>query len=101
MSRDISGAKLKTGKYGAQNDVPRPGTHIRALWDRLFADAGYWIPLHELSAAYGRNLAINRGPLNHLRDSYGLDIRCGWGKWLLAGEHIGVAYIDYVAEKKD
>jgi hypothetical protein len=70
------------------------------VWDLLYSRAGVWVPIAEISAAYGKNVG-NHGTGNFitvLRTEYGLDIRCGYGAWLLAGEHVGVAYLDYVAD---
>ncbi len=101
MSRPETITTMRRRTPDGRQREPRPGSHLRAVWDLLFANAGRWVPTDDISAAYGRSVTASRGAsqfIEHLKNDYGLDIRCGWGKWLLAGEHDGLAYLDYVAD---
>lgn len=95
MSRQVSAAIARNPNHALPRDIPRPGSRTRAIYDALIAQPGRLIEM-PFSAS-----SLN-GILTHLRDDYGLDIRCrGSGRgtclWLLAGEYIGAGYLDYIA----
>jgi hypothetical protein len=78
------------GRYSKPfRDAPREGTKIRALYDLFVANPGKAVQISIGGANYTR--------LEYLRDSYGLDIRrLRKGYWVLVGEWVGKAYVDFL-----
>lgn len=88
--RCTSAAHTKTGHFRGQL-VPREGTRIRQVYDRLMAERGKPVATSFAGDA-------NQSRLRQLRDFYGLDIRClRPGLWVVAGEWFGRTYVDYIA----
>jgi hypothetical protein len=59
---------------------------------------GRWVDISPSS--FGIKYSGHMGSISEaLINRYGLDIRKGHGKWLLAGEWFGKVYIDYVVEQ--
>lgn len=107
MTHAATAHSIKGRGAGAPHqDAPCIGTHTRALYDLLFANAGRWFTPSSWTGS-GPN---NGRTLDHLRDTYGLDVRCRKlgvpgrphggtrSQWLLAGEWHGRVYLDYVAD---
>lgn len=88
--------------------APRPGTRIRRAYDLLVANPGRWVRVTAEDLGMAGSMAQISKQVDYLRDSYGLDIkrkmgsptraRGSGGEWLLAGEYVGAAYLDYVAD---
>jgi hypothetical protein len=98
MAHQLSIGEIKDPKRTARSrDTPKEGTNIRRVYDLLMENRGRWVIVTPQSTGLlvGSLCTI----FNRLNDSYGLDIRRGYGKWLLAGEWFGKVYIDYVVEK--
>jgi hypothetical protein len=89
--RTAPASLFKTGRksHATRNAIPSEGSKLRALYDLFYAHKGQVI---DFSRANDR-------PLLDLIDYYGLDIRrISRGRWVLAGEWFGRAYLDYLAE---
>jgi hypothetical protein len=98
MAHQLSIGEIKDPKRTARSrDIPKEGTNIRRVYDLLMENRGRWVIMTSQSVGVpwkGLSSICER-----LNDSYGLDIRKGYGKWLLAGEWFGKVYIDYVVEQ--
>src|ERR1051325_3444783 len=88
-------ASAKGKSTNKKRSEPRTGTKIRELYDLFQSNRG--VPIDYCTTD-------NRGAVHTrmevLMDSYGLDIRrIRNGKWVLAGEWFGKAYIDYIQDR--
>ena len=87
-----SAAQAKGRMTCPHRAIPREGSHVRAVYDLFMAHKGVPVEFLHCARHGGR-------PVETLRDTYGLDIRCiRPGKWVLAGEWCGSRYRDYIAE---
>ncbi len=74
--------------------LPRPNSKLRTLYDKLQANRGKIVELHNLTETEHTYLTLQ------LPDFYGLDLRSfGRGRWCLCGEWFGTHYVDYIAER--
>jgi hypothetical protein len=86
-----TGGTIKGTFHGKLASRPRHGSRIRALYDLFKASEGSPIEF---------KIDGHQRPINTLRDTYGLDIRCiRRGTWVLAGEWFGYRYVDYIAQR--
>lgn len=97
MSRQVSVGMMKDTTRSVIRKSPKEVTRRRALYDLLTSNAGKWIYLSEIRALGYTKSNVIGSAFAWLRDDYGFDIRCGYGKWILAGEYVGLGYIDYIA----
>lgn len=90
----------KRGKWGALQPLPKEGSRIRWIYDRLMENKGQPIPLKLNASGDSRRM-------QSLQDFYGLDIRrlqsgnSRTGRsslYVAAGEWFGRVYVDYIAE---
>ena len=104
-----SAASLKSKKrHDWLQKIPRQGSTVRRVYDRLMASKGEFIDLFDV-LPNPRSKAIYQ-----LQDFYGLDIRsqrvpgdragrCGKGlyhkKYAVVGEWFGRVYVDYIVER--
>jgi hypothetical protein len=98
-------AQLKGARGGRPlQDLPRPGTKIRRVYDLLAAAPGRWVPIDPCGAGFQRHSEL-AATIAYLTDSYGLDVRFrASGKhgvpssYMMAGAWIGRVYLDYVVD---
>jgi len=95
----LSAATLKGRRVKLRQDVPRPGTRVRAVYDLFKAARGQ--PLTgSLMALSGTGRGAAYALIETLRNCYGLDIRRLHNRrWVLAGEWDGRVYIDHIAAR--
>ena len=102
MTRSASVAAMRRRSAATtRRDLPREGTLLRLVYDLLYEHRGRYVPHAEWRAAIelvGSNPKMS-GVVAQLRDYYGCDVRPHWGGPMLAGEWVGRAYVDYVAER--
>jgi len=108
--RTASAAALKHRANPPAPRAPRPGTRLRRLYDVLQASRGLPCRLDAAALGYPRRTDLG-SDMRALTDFYGLDIRLlhhnghpdgrgrAPGTWVLAGEYIGPAYRDYIAQR--
>jgi hypothetical protein len=97
----VSAMKGKKHTGPPRKDAPKAGAS-RRLYDFLMERKGRVINMTQ--EQIGKELDIPLGRVGYrveyLRNFYGLDIRCfGHGRYILAGEYVGNAYVDYIADE--
>jgi hypothetical protein len=99
MAHNLSAAEIKHPDWTINSQqLPKEGTKTRKVYDLLMENRGRWVDISPSS--FGIKYSGALGSISEaLMNSYGLDIRKGYGKWLLAGEWFGKVYIDYVVEQ--
>ncbi len=88
LTSDSIKRKLTVDDNARLQRLPRKGTKIRDLYDRLYENAG---------APTETTVYERRSLFPQLVNFYGCDIRwCGRGLYRLVGELVDNVYIDYV-----
>lgn len=112
MAKDLSVSNLK-GRAALGAEKPMEGSALRTLYDLLYVNRGKAVHLSDIKAALGAaDPTLLPSMRQNLRLFYGLDIRPfqhgqyryvgqkrSRAAWLLAGEHVGRGYIDYVVKR--